>query len=247
MGLLPKIEIGPGERVWVTGDIHLGPDDDARVRFFLRFLAEARRSADRLVLLGDVFDYWIGPKHARGCAYRRVLEAFEEAARADFPLEFIAGNRDFLGPDELREIGLRVHGDAVVLDRGGERTIVTHGDLLVKGDLSYKRYRRFVRSWVFHTAYWIVPKWFRLPVARLLRGASKRKLVQVEAYDFPIDLERSQAWMRKHGARELLMGHLHREEKHEHGGAVTRMLPGWGPESGPHFVFGPNSELKIFA
>ena len=137
MRLLPRIAIKPGERVWVTGDVHLGPDDDARVRFFLHFLAEARRSADRLVLLGDIFDYWIGPKHARGCAYREVVEAFEQAAQDGFPLEFIAGNRDFLGPGELEQIGLRVHGDAVVLDRGGERTIVTHGDLLVSGDVSY--------------------------------------------------------------------------------------------------------------
>jgi UDP-2,3-diacylglucosamine hydrolase len=240
------IQLGPDERVWVTGDVHLAPDDTERAEFFLRFFAEARRSADRLVLLGDLFDYWIGPRHGRACGYRPVIEALEEAATAGFPIDFIPGNRDFLGPGELRALGVTVHGDAVVYDRGGERTIVTHGDLLVAGDLSYKRYRRCVRSWWFHLGYWLVPAWFRLFVARILRGASERKLSRVEPYAFPIDLERSQEWLARHEARELLMGHLHREETHEHGETVTRMLPGWHAGSGPHFVLGPTAELRAF-
>jgi UDP-2,3-diacylglucosamine hydrolase len=241
------IQLQPDERVWVTGDVHLSPHEPERAAFFLAFLREARRQTDRLVILGDLFDYWIGPEHGRGCAYREVIEALEEATAAGYPVDFVAGNRDFLGPSELRALGLTVHGDAVVYERQGARTVVTHGDLLVAGDRSYKRYRVCVRSWWFHLGYRIVPLWFRLFVARLLRGASERKLVEVEPYAFPIDLERSQAWQREHGAKELLMGHLHREETHEHGEAVTRMLPGWGPGRGPHFVLGPASELKTFS
>lgn len=125
MGQITVVAIEADERVWVTGDVHLDPGDAQRAQFFLRFLSEARRSADRLVLLGDVFDYWIGPRHGRSSSYRPVIEAFEEAAREGFPLDFVAGNRDFLGPSELRSIGLRVHGDAVVFDRQGQRTLVT--------------------------------------------------------------------------------------------------------------------------
>jgi UDP-2,3-diacylglucosamine hydrolase len=241
------IQLGSDERVWVTGDVHLAPDDSQRATFFLAFLKEAQRSADRLVLLGDLFDYWIGPRHGRACAYRQVIEALEEAASTGFPLDFVAGNRDFLGPGELRALGLRVHGDAVVFDRDGKRTVVTHGDLLVEGDLSYKRYRWWVRSWWFHFTYRLVPVWVRLWVAGLLRGASERKLTKLEPYAFPIDLARSQEWQTRHKAKELLMGHLHRDETHEHGECTTRMLPPWGPGQGPHFVLGPTSELKIFS
>lgn len=236
---VPTIELRPGERVWVTGDVHIAPGDEQRAAFFLEFLAAARREADRLVLLGDVFDYWVGPRHGRRCAYRPVIEAFEQAAREGYPIDFIAGNRDFLGPGELRSIGLKVHGDAVVYQRGEQRTIVTHGDLLVEGDLSYKRYRRVVRSGWFRFGYWLVPAWFRLLVAWILRRASQRKLAVVEPYAFPIDLPKSAAWLARHEAQDLLMGHLHREELHEHeGGGRTQMLPGWSPSQGPHFRFG---------
>jgi len=233
--------------VWVTGDVHIAPEDEVRAGFFLEFFAAARAAADRLVILGDLFDYWVGPKHGRRCAYRPVIEAFLEARAAGFPIDFVAGNRDFLGPAELASIGLDVRGDLVVYGREGARTVVTHGDLLVAGDRSYKRYRRVVRSWWFRFGYWLVPTWFRLLVAYLLRGASERKLAQVEPSAFPIDLERSQAWLADHDARELLMGHLHREEVHEHAeGRATRMLPGWGDASGPHFVLGPPAELRVF-
>lgn len=230
----------------MTGDVHLAPEDPRRAADFERFLADASERADRLVILGDLFDYWIGPAHARRCAYGPVVAALEEATAAGFPVDFVCGNRDFLGPGELRSLGLRVHGDAVVYARGGRRAIVTHGDLLVEGDRSYKRYRRVVRSAWFRFGYWLVPTFVRLAVARLLRGASERKLAKVEPLAYPVDVERATAWQEEHAAEELLMGHLHREETHARAGRTTRMLPGWTDDEGPHFVLGPESRLERF-
>ncbi|MEZ6183787.1 MAG: UDP-2,3-diacylglucosamine diphosphatase [Planctomycetota bacterium] len=232
--------------MWVTGDVHLHPHDPVRAEFFLAFLSAARAQCQRLVILGDLFDYWIGPAHARRCAYAPVVAALEEATAAGFPVDFVCGNRDFLGPGELRSLGLAVHGDAVVYARGERQAVVTHGDLLVQGDRSYKRYRRVVRSAWFRFGYWLVPSFVRLAVARLLRGASERKLAKVEPLAFPVDVERSTAWQEQLGAEELLMGHLHREETHPVGARTTRMLPGWTDDEGPHFVLGPASRLERF-
>lgn len=244
---VPTVSLAPDDVVWVTGDVHLPPDDDARASLFLAFLAAARREAGRLVLLGDVFDYWVGPRHARRCAYRPVIEALEAATAEGYPIDFVAGNRDFLGPGELTGLGLAVRGDLVILDRGGQRTVVTHGDLLVEGDLSYKRYRRHVRSWWFRFGYWLVPTFVRLAVGLLLRRASTRKLGKVEAYAFPVDVAEAERWLDRYDAREVLMGHLHREEVHDHpGGRRTLMLPPWGGAEGPYFVVGPAARVERF-
>ena len=243
-----RLALAPGERVSVTGDVHLDPADPGRAAAFLAFLARARAEADRLVLLGDVFDYWVGPRHARGCAYAPVVAAFEAAAAAGFPIDFLAGNRDFLGPRELTSIGLRVHGDALLLERPGRRTLVTHGDLLVLGDHGYRRYRRVVRSAAFRLGYRVVPTWFRLLVAAVLRRASRRKLRRVTPLAFPLDLELCAAWLAHHAADELLCGHLHRAERHVHpGGGVTRMLPGWSDDGAPHFALGGQGEAELRA
>lgn len=240
-----RVELGANERVWVTGDVHLSPGDEGRAAFFVRFLQAAQAGCDRLVILGDLFDFWIGPRHAAGCAYGPVVEALRAARAAGFPLEFLCGNRDFLGPRELEAIGLRLHGDLLLLERAGQRrTLVTHGDLLVEGDHSYRRYRRWVRAGWFHLGYRIVPVWFRLLVARWLRGASRRKLSRVTPYAFPIDLTGSQAWQAEHGAQELLMGHLHRAEHHPHGERATHMLAGWTDAGGPYFLLEPGAPAR---
>ncbi|RMG07727.1 MAG: UDP-2,3-diacylglucosamine diphosphatase [Planctomycetota bacterium] len=243
----PVVRLRPSERVWVTGDVHLAPGDEGRVRFFLDFLAAARTEADRLVVLGDLFDYWIGARHAEACAYRPVLAALRAATSEGFPVDFVPGNRDFLGPDELESVGLSVYGDRVVYEREGVRTLVTHGDLLVSGDRSYQRYRRVVRSGCFSLLYGIVPVAVRVFVAERLRGVSQRKLGKVEPYAFAVDVRKSEAWLRAHDAQEVLMGHLHREEVHAHPGERrTRMLPGWSDGRAPYFELGPAAVLRFY-
>jgi len=237
-----EIPLAAAERVWVTGDVHLDPDLGTRAELFLRFLECARAQADRICILGDLFDYWIGAEHARGCAYARVLEALGVLREHGTPVDFVCGNRDFLGPSELEAIGLRVHGDGLVYARGTQRTIVTHGDLLVAGDQSYKRYRRAVRSAPVRALYRVVPVAARLELAALIRRISRRKLGRIEAYAFPIDLELADAWLRRLNGQELLMGHLHREECHDTAGGRVAMLPAWSTETAPYFVVGPYAE-----
>ena len=230
----------------MTGDVHLAPEDPRRAADFERFLADASERADRLVILGDLFDYWIGPRHARSCAYAPVVAALEALRARDFPVDFIAGNRDFLGPRELASIGLEVWGDALVLQQGERRVVVTHGDLLVAGDRSYKRYRRAVRSWWFRLGYALVPDWVRLWVAHRLRGASRRKLSKVTPLAFPLDLSAAQRWLSALDAQEVLLGHLHRHEEHGVEGGAARMLPGWVEGGGAYFEVGAPSRLRTW-
>lgn len=244
----PTISLPADARVWLTGDIHLTPEDDARSRFFLDFLRQARAEADRLVLFGDVFDYWIGPAFGYRCSYGPVLDAFRAARAEGFPIDFIAGNRDFMGPGELRRMGLSVFGDAVIYDRGGGRTLVTHGDLLVSGDVRYRRFRLWVRSWPLRLGYRLVPQHARLAMALYMRGRSKTSLAQVKQTAYPVDAALAARWLRHHDAQELLMGHLHREELHDHGAAGrSRVMPGWTGREAPYFVLGPPSELASYA
>jgi UDP-2,3-diacylglucosamine hydrolase len=198
-------------------------------------------------LFGDVFDYWIGPAFGFRCSYRPVLETFQAARREGFPIDFIAGNRDFMGPGELRRMGLTVYGDAVLYDRQGSRTLVTHGDLLVKGDVKYRRFRLWARSWPLRLGYRLVPQHARLAMALYMRGRSKKSLAMVKQTAYPVDAELAERWLLQHEATEILMGHLHREEVHEHSeGRRTLVMPGWSSRQAPHFVLGPPAALETF-
>ena len=75
-------------------DVHLSPREPARTERLIRFLRHEAPHADEIYILGDLFDYWIGPKHLRLPDYREALDALAQAARTT-KVFFLLGNRDF--------------------------------------------------------------------------------------------------------------------------------------------------------
>ena len=91
---LPEILLEPG--TLVLGDLHLdvSPRGAPPERFanWLRALEDV----PRVVILGDLFDAWVGPSHLRLPAARAVCELLAELPRRGTALEVLHGNRDFL-------------------------------------------------------------------------------------------------------------------------------------------------------
>lgn len=136
----------PGTRV--IGDLHLDPIGEARIAAFAAWCA-ALRDCPRLIILGDLFDVWVGPAQARLEGSRAVLEALAQLAARGVELEVVPGNRDFLmGPDFERAAGARLWpgGFAAQWPAGGERVLFVHGDELCTLDLPYQRMKRVLRS-----------------------------------------------------------------------------------------------------
>ncbi len=116
-------------RAILLSDAHLrGPSDPNQARL-LRFLAKAR--ADRLCLLGDIFQAWWHFGERPFDAYVPVVEALRRGP----PITFVPGNHDFHAAEFFRRcLGAEVaaavdatwdgravrleHGDAVDTSRG---------------------------------------------------------------------------------------------------------------------------------
>jgi len=60
-------------------DVHLAPRDTERTRRFLTLLDAETPRTNELYILGDLFDYWIGPKHLREPDYREAIQALHAA------------------------------------------------------------------------------------------------------------------------------------------------------------------------
>ena len=120
MRVPPVRDLGPMEPpVTVVGDLHLRSERPDVVDAFRSSLEAVRRRGGTLVLLGDVFDRWLGRRQAEEAFERGVLDQLGETAAAGVRLAFVAGNRDFLfdGADGL---DLELWPD-VVAARWGER------------------------------------------------------------------------------------------------------------------------------
>lgn len=221
--------------VTVIGDLHLTEERPDLLAHFESF-AERLEAAGTLVLLGDVFDWWVGAAQARETFAARVLERLRALADRGIRLAFVRGNRDFAfeGGDGL---ALDLWPD-VVRARWGDRTVVlSHGDLLCTADVDYLRMRRVLRSapmtWLRHH----LPPDVLYGLARRLRRASVRAQNGDPTKERGIDYGEARRWLEDLDADALVLGHVHTGVHHRLGGERPRdvyVLKDW--DAGPNAV-----------
>ncbi|QDU84942.1 Cytidylate kinase [Planctomycetes bacterium Pla163] len=207
-GALPEIRLPVG--TLAIGDLHVDVERPDVVEGFTRFLA-AQHGRPCLIVLGDLFEYWIGKGQANSAGGTRCLAALSELAGSGTRILVVPGNRDFLlGASDARRGGFTLLADGFVgVAQDRSRTLVLHGDELCTRDTSYQRLRRVVRSgpvrWLART----LPTAASSAIAMRLREASTRAVARKpEASKRP---QRDEALRRSSAAnaRTLLTGHVH--------------------------------------
>jgi UDP-2,3-diacylglucosamine hydrolase len=114
-------------------DVHLSPREPSRTARLGEFLRRQCRAGDELYILGDLFDYWIGPKHLDLDDYGEALDGLRQAVRAGVRIFFILGNRDFyMGGAFEAKTGLRIVDGRTEhrLRVGSQEVYLCHGDYL---------------------------------------------------------------------------------------------------------------------
>ena len=129
-----------------ASDIHLSAHRPDAVAAFADFLAGPVRSAERLYLLGDVFDLWLGDDDDRA-PHPEVEAALADTVSAGVPVDLIRGNHDFLlGGAFAARTGCRLVDEPHVIEVMDERAVLLHGDMLCTRDVEYQAFRRYARN-----------------------------------------------------------------------------------------------------
>jgi UDP-2,3-diacylglucosamine hydrolase len=197
------------DRTLFAGDVHLRPGDGAAARRFTAFIESRRSRLDRLVLLGDFFDYWIGPRHLRGSDYREAIDGLRRLTRSGLEVLFIHGNRDYFVEEAFeRATGVTVAGAEAALSLGGRQVLCAHGDFIYNRNPKYTAYRRLMRFGVVRTGVLSIPAAVGKSLARGFRGVS-RKTTPAYLWSDP-DLLRGAAPHFDRGVDVLICGHIHR-------------------------------------
>lgn len=189
-------------------DLHLA---ESLPRTTAAWAAHLRHTpADCVVMLGDLFELWVGDE-----LIDRPFEAACVASMADAAsyreLAFMVGNRDFLaGPRLWREAGLRALPDPTVLDAWGQRVLLTHGDALCLDDKPYQAFRAEVRSPAWRDGFLARPLAERLKIAGDIRQASQQRRAFDGDASADVDPAEAVKWMHAMGTPELVHGHTHR-------------------------------------
>lgn len=233
LGAASEIHAAPHWRgIELLSDLHLGEHAPATACALAGHLAAS--DADLIVLLGDLFEVWIGDEQLDAPAdpvspMAQALQALAEAARRR-PVAMLTGNRDFLlGPEAARRLGWTVLPDRCVLQAFGHRQVLVHGDAECLDDRDYQRFRAQVRTPGWREAFLARPLAERMAVARSMRdGSEQRKREQGLAGYADLDRAEMLSLLAAAGADRLIHGHTHRPGDERLGPGLSRhVLSDW--------------------
>lgn len=219
-------------RQWFISDLHLSRERPGTQALLERFLAEFPDDGDRLYILGDLFDAWIGDDDDAELA-RDVREGIHGAVARGVRVFVQRGNRDvFLGRRFGRDTGALMLPDEFVVPVAGQATLLLHGDQLCTDDIDYQRARRRLHNPLY--------RWFllRKPLAerRALARDFRQRSREAKAGKCEEIMDANDAtvlrYLRRHNVAHMIHGHTHRPATHSHrlpdGCEATRLvLPEW--------------------
>ncbi len=216
----------------LLSDVHLHADMPHTFAAWRTHLLDT--PADAVLILGDLFEVWIGDDAAAQGFNADCVAVLREASRHK-ALAFLPGNRDFLVGDALlAATGLQRLADPTVLAAFGQRWLLTHGDALCLADTAYQQFRQLVRSPAWQQTFLAQPLAAREAQARAMRDASAAHQADLgPARWSDVDDAAAAQWLAAAGCSNLIHGHTHRPATHLlPGGGVRHVLGDWDFDHG---------------
>jgi UDP-2,3-diacylglucosamine hydrolase len=194
-------------------DLHLTSERPRTMARFLRFLQEDAPGHPELVILGDLFEFWIGDDAGAGAA--PIVAALATATGAGQRLVLMHGNRDpLLGRDFARATGGVLLADPVVTVVAGTPTLLSHGDAWCTLDVDYQRFRALARQPDFQRQFLAKPIAERIAFAQGARMQSEQEK-SVKATDImDVSPDAVAAALKQANVRRVIHGHTHRPGAH---------------------------------
>lgn len=196
-----------GSSAVFCSDIHLNEGDNQAIEHFCSQLSIYAKKADHIIILGDLFEAWLGDHCADN--FQPLFTHFKSLA-THTPIYFMPGNRDFLLRDKLLEkYNVRALADPCILVYEGKRILLSHGDQFCSLDTGYLRLRRIIQHPITIWAAHKIPYFIRRLIARRLRHISQYKGRKTSRKLLDACEETILHWMQRYHSSICLYGHVH--------------------------------------
>ena len=221
------------QTVDLISDLHLQASEMATFEAWRDYMACTR--ADAVLILGDLFEVWVGDDAVASDPFLQQCTEVLTQASQQRAVYFMPGNRDFLvGPAFLGQCGVQALVDPTMLVWGEHRTVLTHGDALCLEDVAYQRFRLQARDPAWQVAFLVRPLPERLALAQSMREQSKAHNQNV-AYFADADPAMTRDWLQAAHSTHMVHGHTHQPADHGvalPGTAQRQVLSDWSFDHG---------------
>lgn len=200
---------------YFIADLHLSQEREDITSCFLSFLQKEAPKAEKLYILGDFFEYWVGDDDDAPFVVN-IAKQLKKLSEQGTQIFFIQGNRDFLlGKKYAKKSGMILLPESKTINLYGQKTLIMHGDTLCTRDTEYQKFRKKSRSWWWQFIVKCLPLSVRKNIANDYRNksAAQKSSLPVEI----MDVTQSEVESSLLNADSLLMihGHTHRPATHE--------------------------------
>jgi UDP-2,3-diacylglucosamine hydrolase len=213
--------------VLFISDLHLDPARPESTADFVAFTENEARKAERLYILGDLFEAWIGDDDDDP-ALEPIVAALAALTDAGTRCYFMHGNRDFLVGDAFSAAtGVVLLDEFEVVELFGDPVLLTHGDLLCTDDVRYLELRRQLRDPAWQADFLGKTLDERRRIAADLRQLSQTEMAAKSEAIMDVRETTVRDTMRRFGVQRLLHGHTHRPAIHRfaiEGRPATRIV-----------------------
>jgi UDP-2,3-diacylglucosamine hydrolase len=214
-------------RVALLADSHLSGPGGSAGPLVDQLAALPAQGCDRLILMGDVFQAWIGARRFENDDIRAVVTALRSLRAGGLRIDYVEGNRDFFLKDSVYADAF----DGVVLETSftvdGVRYLAVHGDGLNDRDWKYRFWRWLSKSRPVRFLVLRIPE--RL-AHRMVHGTEQR----LSQTNFKHRAALPEEAIRRYAERRLaegydvlLLGHFHEARTWTVRGGEVRLLDAW--------------------
>jgi UDP-2,3-diacylglucosamine hydrolase len=215
-------------------DLHLQASHPRTAEAFFRFLAERAAHAERLYLLGDIFEYWAGDDDLDDPFNRSIATALRRVSDGGTAVYWLGGNRDFLVDTGFAEVaGLTLLPEPHVATIGGRDVVLVHGDAQCTDDVKYMAFRAQVRDPAWQRQFLAMPLAQRKAIIAGLREGSRAAHGEKSYEIMDVAPAAVAALHADSGSDVIIHGHTHRPALHEAGGRQRYVLPDWELDEEP--------------
>ena len=217
------------EHILFISDLHLEPGRPNVTAAAQEFLATKGQECEKLFLLGDIFELWLGDDDTSELSLA-IAAALRKLASDGVQIFMMRGNRDFLlGDVYANQCGAELLGDTYRLETNLGPIQLLHGDTLCTDDHDYQEFRILTRGTSWQANFLNQSLEARRAFAETARAKSREATAKKSDLIMDVNNDAVLKIFKDSGSDLIIHGHTHRPAKH------TNIL---GPGAGTRVVLG---------
>ena len=231
----------------LISDLHLEDQRPDITRALFHLLDDFQGKVDRLFILGDFFEIWLGDDALTPTA-NAVSERLKQFSNAGSDIFIMHGNRDFLlGQRYAERCGAELIPDPFITELSGNKCLLMHGDTLCTDDKLYMDFRKMVRNPEWQSGFLSKSLEERIAFGKQARNQSQEDAKDKSYEILDVNSNEVDQVCRKFNVPLFIHGHTHRPGRHTinlDAGDCERIVLGDWHNKG-WYIFADDTKLEL--